>query len=249
MRTRLNTTLLLIALCIPAQAEWVCREQASITQGPRNILACGVGIADSESSARELAFYNAVREFDALCGNTKDCDPKNVVSRPKRTECEEQGGQHTCYRAVEYNLEPPKKTRDRNVGNTRLSLGIRFHQNRFEQMQVGYTAQVAYCLVSYLCPLAGVSFGKLKEDEFFTGSFAQGFVGLKSFVFDKWYVSAILGVEKLSGNVETQNTTFSGNIGVDAITVESVSITIEAGAVNSGKQTNSRIGLFGTLRF
>ncbi len=115
LRIILWATLLVHLIDDAKASDWMCRSQSSITRGANSILTCGIGIADSENEARELAYTNALKEFKTTCDVSDDCRHNKVTARPKRTECEKTNTKHKCYRAVLFEITKEAKNLDEEL--------------------------------------------------------------------------------------------------------------------------------------
>jgi hypothetical protein len=79
-------------------------------QGVR-ILSCGIGISETESNARFMAFENAKVEFGNICKASSDCKDHSVKLSPLRTTCEafSSGIQkkqfYKCYRGLLFEVQ------------------------------------------------------------------------------------------------------------------------------------------------
>lgn len=91
-----------------SRADWFCTEGASQSRGA-TILSCGSGTALNLQAAKDAARDAAIAEFDAICRKSDSCNGYQVVVNPKRTECQISGTQHTCYRAIEFEIQKIRK--------------------------------------------------------------------------------------------------------------------------------------------
>lgn len=92
-----------------AQAQWLCRE-ASSTRTGSTITACGVGQAEGLDDARNNAREQATAEFNRICVISSDCRNFDYDVFPKRTDCEESKGIHTCFRAIDFEVSSTKRS-------------------------------------------------------------------------------------------------------------------------------------------
>lgn len=236
--------ILAFIFCASVWADWPCREEASMSLGPSTILACGVGKADTESKARKLAYDNAMDEFKSLCTDSSGCNSKKARVTPKRMECDSEDGEVTCYRALEVTTEPKKPTVKTEDIGLRVSFGVEVGSTSYDLVKTGFSARMSYCLVSFFCPIVGVSTGKLSYQSKEVGTFSSLDAGIQSFVYENWYIHGKVGLEST-----TLLPTYSLGVGVDAVKVENFALTLEGSAVAVDGEVRPRAGFFGTIDF
>jgi len=101
---RLTTIALFFCkLALAGDSDWLCTEESSERRND-TILACGIGIAHTESLARKAAFMEALAEFDLICRVDSSCDETHSVPNPLRTQCIQVGGGYKCYRLVSFSV-------------------------------------------------------------------------------------------------------------------------------------------------
>lgn len=97
------TILSILLSSIPAYADWICQETASLKEG-QNVLSCGVGEGKTEALARENALNNAKKEFHALCQEDINCKGFKTTVTPLRNSCEKIPSGYKCYRGIDYQI-------------------------------------------------------------------------------------------------------------------------------------------------
>lgn len=103
----------IILLIVLAQntyaADWLCEHEASMRRG-NDILSCGIGSGLSETEARIKAFDNAKIEFNQICEGSVDCDKKQIIITPQRTECFQYNRtSFQCYRLIVFTIVKEQK--------------------------------------------------------------------------------------------------------------------------------------------
>jgi hypothetical protein len=102
----LKLNIFLITFCLVSTSEaadWICKEAASQRQGEA-IMACGIGVAKDEATARILALKEAKREFDSICSESADCKGHALKVTPLRNDCQTRNGRVECYRGVRFEI-------------------------------------------------------------------------------------------------------------------------------------------------
>lgn len=99
---------LIMAIPVGVHAQWLCRE-ASSTKTGKTVTACGVGRSENLEDARIKSRESAVEEFKRVCELSADCSEYDYAVVPKRTDCELKGGNHICYRALDFEISDRRK--------------------------------------------------------------------------------------------------------------------------------------------
>lgn len=224
-----------ILVALDAQAaDWVCHEQASMVRDT-SILACGIGLALTESDAREKALAKAMEEFQSICKVSDNCAGHEVNVVPKRTECQATETGFMCYRAVEFEIKSPETKIDRDLAyysmpesRRTFAAGVFMGTTENQDVEVGYTASLKYRLFSGVHFVVGGTLGKV-EYVTYEGSYANGFAGFNVYVNDRVYLLALAGLERRWGNPAQPVARQFVNVGLgaDVIKVRSVNITLE----------------------
>lgn len=99
----------ILTIALPLRAEeWLCKEAASIRNGPL-IQSCGIGTGKDENHARLAAFDNAKAEFERICLASDDCKNRTVSVEPERTSCTKEKSGYKCYRMLTFEISRSTK--------------------------------------------------------------------------------------------------------------------------------------------
>ncbi len=98
----------IVIIPVGVHAQWLCRE-ASSTRSGQTITACGVGQSQNLDDARVKSRESAIEEFKRVCQLSTDCSDYDYTVVPKRTDCELNGGNHICYRALDFEISDRRR--------------------------------------------------------------------------------------------------------------------------------------------
>lgn len=135
-----------------------------------------------------------------------------------------------------------------------LGAGVTVGDTRFKNvpsLQVGFGMNFRRCFSDVFCPGVAGQFGIIKTGDVQVANFASASVGGQLYVYRRLYVHGEWGLEGQWGvDSAVVGNVLKGGVGIDAIRVKNVSISIETGVKGGpGSQVNVNSGGFINFKF